>query len=336
MRKLFPGLALLFFAGCGAKEVVVVYSPHGAEMLGDYEALFEAQYPEVDMQWLDMGSQEVLSRVSAERSRPAADVWWGGPSSMFAQAAAGGEGGTEPLLEAYRPEWADQVEADYKDPKDLWYATHRSPLAILFNTQGMSEAQAPQTWDDLVKPEWQGKVTLRKPLASGTMRTFLAAMVYRAPSEDDGIAWLKQLHENTASYPESPNLLFDHLKKNPGRVSVWLLPDIVMQRDRNGFPFGYHVPPQTPMLTEAIALIKGAPHPEWAKKFYNFVTTQDALVQQAKEYAKMPARNDIPPERLPEWMAGLTVEPMGIDPGRMAEQENAWLMRWEKEVYTTK
>jgi len=75
----------------------VVYSPHGPEMLKDAEAQFEAAYPHVDLQWLDMGSQEVYNRVSAERARPACDVWWGGPSTMFMQAAEEG------LLEPYRP-----------------------------------------------------------------------------------------------------------------------------------------------------------------------------------------------------------------------------------------
>lgn len=154
------------FSACSSKEVVVIYSPHGAEMLGDYERLFEAEYPEVDLQWLDLGSQEVYSRISAERARPAADVWWGGPSTMFVRAAAGGEGGGESLLAPYRPAWAEAVEQGERDPGDQWYATHRSPLAILFNTTGPAASAPPQSWDELLLPAWQGKIALRKPLAS--------------------------------------------------------------------------------------------------------------------------------------------------------------------------
>ena len=71
-------LAVLFM-GCDTRETVVVYSPHGVEMLSDYEGLFEAAYPDVDLQWLDMGSQDVFSRVSAERNpdrcAPPSTVW---------------------------------------------------------------------------------------------------------------------------------------------------------------------------------------------------------------------------------------------------------------------
>jgi len=84
---------------------------------------------------------------------------------------------------------------------------------------------------------------------------------------------LKRLDGATESYPESPQFLFDHIKRQEDLISVWLLPDIVLQREHNGFPFEGVLPAQTPVLTEGVAIIKDAPHPEWAKPFYEFVTT---------------------------------------------------------------
>lgn len=327
-------LALLcapLLGGCGsAKQTLVVYSPHGKEMLGDYEKLFETAYPNIDLQPLDMGASDILARLRAEKNRPAASVWWGAPSNLFEEAAAEG------LLAPYRPAWADQLDPAHHDAEDRWYATYRSPLAFLFNTRGMRADEAPQTWDDLLDPRWKGRIALRQPLPSGTMRTFLAAMIWRAPNEDAGIAWLKRLHEATAAYVENPGLLYDHLKKNERRISVWLQPDIVLQRDRNGFPFGYVIPPQTPVLTDGIALVAKAPQPELAKLFYDFVTTQEALAQQARDYAKIPARKDMPPEMLPEWMRGLTLDAMAIDWRVFAEKQAAWCARWEREVYNAR
>jgi iron(III) transport system substrate-binding protein len=326
--------ALLLFAllavGCSSGEVVVVYSPHGKEMLGDYEKKFEAAYPEVDLQWFDLGAQEVYGKIRNESNRPAADVWWGAPSTMFIQAAAEG------LLDPYTPAWAEAVPAEFKAADSTWYATFRSPLAILYNTREMDEAAVPKTWDALLEEQWAGRISLRQPLPSGTMRTFLSAMILRAPDEEAGFAWLKKLHEATASYPESPQLLYDHIKKNADRISVWLQPDIVMQRDRNGYPFGYVVPAETPVLTDGIAIVKGAPHPEWAQRFYEFVTSEEALVQQAHEYAKMPARTDLDATKLPAWMTEEEVTPMHLDWGRMGEMQDAWMDRWQREVYTPK
>lgn len=323
-----PGL----LSACGNREVVVIYSPNGPEMLKDAEAAFEAKYPGVDVQWLDMGSQDVFNRISAERNRPAADVWWGAPSTMFMKAAE------ENLLESYRPECAGAVAAEFKDAKDRWCGTYRSPIAILFNSRHYDKTTAPQTWDDLVSLAWKGKVTLRKPPASGTMRAFLGAMILRAPNEDAGFAWLKQLHTATESYPESPQFLFDHIKKDEALVSVWLMADVILQRERNGYTFDCVVPEGAPVLTEGIAIVKNAPHLEWAKRFYEFVTSREALAKHAHAYAKIPARNDMDPAMLPEWMRDMlggphALKPMSIDWTAFAQKEQTWCDRWEKEVY---
>ncbi len=317
---------LLQGTGCASKQVLVVYSPHGADVLQAYEALFEAAHPGVDVQALDMGASDILGRIRAESARPAADIWWGAPSTLFTQAAAEG------LLAPYVPTWAEAA-GSYRDPQNHWYATYLSPIAIMYNTRGYEADAIPQSWDALLDPAWSGKIALRQPLPSGTMRTFISAMITRAESEDAGIAWLQQLHAATAAYPENPGLLYDHLKKNPERISVWLQPDIVMQRDLNSFPFGYVLPPQTPVLTDGIALVNNAPHPELAKTFYEFVTTREALAHQAKDFAKMPARNDIDPATLPEWMCDLRIDAMPIDWAEFAEKQDAWCSRWEQEVY---
>lgn len=327
---ILASLPLLLAACGGSKNVVVVYSPHGQEVLGDYERLFEAAHPDVDLQWLDMGSKEVHTRIAAEKARPACDVWWGGPHTFFQQAAKEG------LLEPYQPHWSGGIPEGMKDAEGRWYATHRSPLVILFNNTTLDEQSAPQTWDALLDSAWAGKLVIRKPQESGTMRTFLAAMILRQPDEVAGLEWLRKLHAATAAYPESPTLLFDHLKKNPERVSVWLMPDVIMQRNLNGYPFGYVVPPQTPVIAEGIAIVKGAPHPELARQFFEFVTTKEALKQQAERYAKLPARTDIAPEELPEEMRGTAIEPMQIDWATFGEQETALVKQWETEVYTSK
>jgi iron(III) transport system substrate-binding protein len=335
MRLKFAGricgaASWIALAGCSSPEVVVVYSPHGPDVLKDYERAFESAYPEVDVQWYDAGSQEVYSRVRAEQNRPQGDVWWGGPSTLFMQAAKEG------LLDPYRPSWEEAVQPAYRDTQDRWYGTYQSPLAILFNNRRYKEEDVPQTWDDLLDPRWKGKIAMRKPLASGTMRTFIGAMILRAESEDAGIAWLRRLHEAREAYLENPQLYYDHIKKQEDVISVWLMPDIVLQRERNGYPFGFVVPPETPVLTEAIGIIRGAPHREWAVRFYEFVTTAEALAQQAAAYAKMPARTDISPAMLPEWMAELEVKPMKIDWEHFAANEKRWCDRWESEVYNAR
>lgn len=327
MRYLFIfSTVVMVLAGCDRREVVVVYSPHGAEVLGDYEAKFEEAHPEIDLQWIAAGAQEVYARVKNERNRPACDVWWGAPATLFMRAAEEG------LLAPVHPPWAGFLDDNHKDADERWYATFISPIAIMFNTNAYSRDDMPSTYDGLLEPEWSKQIAIRKPLASGTMRTFFSGMIMRQPDLEAGIDWLSRLHEATARYPENPNLLYDHIKKNPERISVWLLPDIVMQHERNGFPFDFKVPAQTPVLPDGIAIVQGGPNPDGARKFFRFVTSEEALIHQAKAYAKMPARTDIDRDKLPPWMTAQEVDALPMDWAALAEEEEAWMQRWEEEV----
>ena len=310
-----------------SSSTVVVYSPHGPEMGKDYEKLFEAAYPHIDVQWLDMGSQDVYNRISAEQQRPSCDVWWGGPSTMFMKAAQQG------FLAPYTPTWASGVGEGFKDTAGHWYGTYNTPIAIIFNTRHYTRNTVPQRWDDLLTPPWNQKIALRFPLPSGTMRTFIGSVMIRQGSDDAGIAWLKQLHAATKAYPKSPQLLFDKIKRNPDLISVWIAPDAVLQREINGYPFDFHIPAQAPVLTEAIAIVAKAPHRENAELFYEFVTTQQALVHQAQTYSKMPTRQDIDSALLPEWMASQSIDALPIDWTLFAEKEQVWIDRWKSEVH---
>ncbi len=316
--------------GTPEKSIVVVYTPHGPEVGKDYEKLFEAAYPHIDMQWLDMGSQDVFNRINAEQQRPSCDVWWGGPSTMFMKAAQQG------LLAAYVPTWDAGVADGFKDPTGYWYGTYKTPIAIMFNTRHYTRDSVPQTWSDLLAPVWDQKIAMRFPLPSGTMRTFIGSVMIREGGDDAGIAWLKQLHASTKDYPKSPQLLFDTMKRNEDLISVWLAPDAVLQREANGYPFDFYVPAQAPVLTEGIALVANAPHRANAELFYEFVTTQEALVHQAQTYAKIPTRSDIDSTQLPEWMTTQTIDALPIDWNLFAEKEQEWMDRWKNEVYETR
>ncbi len=84
-------------AACGdGRTPLVVYSPHGRDLLTLMEKSFEKDHPDVDVRWLDMGSQEVYDRVRSEAANPQADVWYGGPQTIFSPRRGGGPAGALP------------------------------------------------------------------------------------------------------------------------------------------------------------------------------------------------------------------------------------------------
>lgn len=328
-------LSLLVLAGCGGKEhaktIITVYSPHGKPILPECEALFEQAHPDIDVQWLDMGAQDVLDRVRSERANPQGDVWWGAPSTNFIEAANDG------LLAPYRPSWADRTRPEFQDPQDRWYGAAQLLPIIAYNNQALTQEQAPQDWDELLDPTWRGKIVIRYPLASGTMRTIFSAMIWRFYQEtgtpDRGYEWLRRLDANTKEYAADPNLMFQKLARREGIVTLWLMSDIMLQVERYQYPFGFVVPKSgVPVLTDGIALIANSKHPEAARTFYEFVTSVESMALQAKQYARIPTRSDIPKDRLPPWMAQLEVKPIEVDWTAFSKNSRAWMKYWDENI----
>jgi iron(III) transport system substrate-binding protein len=322
-------LALPLLAGCAAddREPLVVYSPHGKELLADYEARFEAEHPDVDVRWLDMGSQQIYDRVRTERANPQASVWWGAPQTTFARAAAEG------LLAPYAPTWADAVEPAARDSLDRWYGTYRTPEVLMFNADRLADEDRPRTWDDLLDPRWRDRLLVRYPLASGTMRTIFGAMVLRQPTVEDGLRWLARLDENTRAYTADPTQLYLRLARGEGDLTLWNMPDVYIQREEGGYPFGYVLPADgTPVLVDGIAVVDGAPAPERARQFYEFVTSQEALIDQARRNYRIPARTDLPADSLPGWMHDDAIVPMPLDWERLEREGPEWMRIWDERI----
>ena len=81
--------ALLFSCNRGGSpsHKLLIYTPHGQDLLRDFIAQYKTLHPDVEVQFLDMGSREILERVRAERNRPQADLWWGAAHTTFQTAA---------------------------------------------------------------------------------------------------------------------------------------------------------------------------------------------------------------------------------------------------------
>ncbi len=325
----------LLLIGCSgdqdSQQEIVVYSPHGKELVGHFADLFEANNPGVKVQWLDMGSQDILDRIRSEQANPQADLWWGAPSSFFMSAAEEG------LLQVYRPTWAAAIDSSRHDAHDLWYGTFLTPEVITFNSQVLTRETAPQDWDDLLSEKWRNKIAIRSPLASGTMRAIYSAMIWRfykdTGSPEQGYDWLLRLDANTKSYPANPTLMYLQIARQEALVTLWNMPDIELQKQVYDYPFDYVIPQSgTPVLIEGLAVVANCKHPELAREFYEFITSAESFSVQAREYFRIPARNDIPRSSLPAWIADTDIEAMAIDWQVFSDNSKEWMKYWDRNI----
>ncbi len=331
-------IGVLGLSNCGGGEsrtALLVYTPHGRDQLTLIETPFEALHPTIDLRWLDMGSQEILDRLRFERRSPQADVWFGGPSTIFDR------GIEDSLLAPYVPAWAEAVGPEGIGPGNLYYPVYRTPAVIAYNSSAVAADEAPRDWEEVLEPRWAGKILIRDPMASGTMRAIWGLILQRSIRETgdtaQGMAWLRRLDGATKTYTLNPALLDEKLARQEGLLTLWDLQDILISRGK-GKPFGYAFPTSgTVVIEDAIGLVNGSRHPEAAKLFIDFVGSREAQLLAARGVYRLPARHDLPADSIPAWVAEvereMIVAPMDWD--LLAKEGPGWMAYWDQRVRGT-
>jgi iron(III) transport system substrate-binding protein len=314
---------------------VVLYSPHGRDQLELLERDFERRRPDIDVRWLDMGSQEILDRLRFERVNPQADVWFGGPTTIFDR------GVRDSVLVPYHPAWADKVDASGIGRDEFYYPAYRTPAVIAYNSRAVPRAEAPKDWDEVLEPRWKDKVIIRDPMASGTMRAIWGLIIARSLRETGdtarGMAWLRRLDGQTKTYTISPALLYEKLARQEGLVSLWDLQDILISESK-GMPLGYVFPRSgTVVIDDAIGLVRGSRHPEAARAFIDYVGGQEAQLLAARGVFRLPARTDLPADSVPRWVAEVEREMVvaDMDWDLLSRYGQDWMSYWDQHVRGT-
>ena len=295
-----------------------------------FEKGFENAHPEVDVQgstWDPGGS----GGVRAEKPNPQADVWFGAPAEAFDRATK------EDLLQPYKPTWAAALDAEGRDAGDNWYGTYLTPEVIGYNREAVKEADAPKDWDDLIDPKWKGKIVIRDPIASGTMRAIFGAIMARSIAQtgkpDAGYEWLRKLDANTREYTLNPTILYQKLGRQEGVVTMWDMPDIATLEQRTRIPVRYSIPSSgTPLLVDGIAVVRGSKHPR-REGVLRVRTTPEAMIAAADSFLRIPARRTyrVQAPRV-DWDAMAQIKPMPVDRRVMAEHLDEWMKYWDANI----
>jgi len=150
-----------------------------------------------------------------------------------------------------------------------------------------------------------------------------------------GWEWLRKLDANTKEYTFNPTILYTKLERQEGVLTLYNMPDMATLQQRRGVNVKYVIPSSgTPLLVDAIAIVRGTDRSEQAKRYYEFVTTKEALVFAADSFLRIPARTDVPNEDLPEWIrdARTRITPMQIDRRLVADSLDAWMTYWDSHI----
>ena len=269
------------------KGTVVVYSPHDADPLNAGVNLFMEKYPNVKVEVVAAGTGELCNRIAAETANPIADVLWGGGADSLAA--------FKEYFEPYVCANDEFIGAAYKDPDGLWIGESPLPMVIFYNKDLIEKdgLTIPETWEDLTKPEWKGKIAYCLPSKSGSAYTQLCTMILGHGGKADGWDFIKKLYDHLdGKIVDSSGKCHKMVADGEFYVGLTLEKAAVQYKDDPSVGFVY---PKdgTSAVPDGVALVKGCPNEENAKLFIDFVTSKECQTEQSGNWGRRPVRSDM-------------------------------------------
>src|SRR5436309_15106533 len=156
--ELYPGEKSLYE---GAKKEGMVVSfdtgPTWANWAAEFAA-FKKRYPEVEIVYNDIGSGATVVALDKARNRPQADT-------AYYFAASGIDAAAKNVVAPFKPVNFDKLNAVFRDPDGKWFTIHTLTVAFIVNTKLVKNV--PQSWADLLKPEYKNTVVYLDPRSTG-------------------------------------------------------------------------------------------------------------------------------------------------------------------------
>lgn len=272
-----------------AEGMVSLYTSLDTQIVDLIIASFTEEYG-IPVEYFRAGSADVSGRVLAEADagQVQADVVDASDVGAFLAMKERG------LLKLYRSPAAESVPDDLRDPDDMWVADRLTQAVIQYNTDELGDLAAPEHWEDLTNPGYQGRTTFfSSSNGDGAPRLFTLAQHF-------GWELLEGLAANQPLRVDTPQLV-TQLLENGERTAAFATNDNIAWRSkREGHPTDYVYSSEgVPTELGAVGLIEGAAHPNAAMLFYDWWMGEEGM-QLLVDGGKYSSRTDLdPPEGNP-------------------------------------
>jgi iron(III) transport system substrate-binding protein len=310
----------------GLEDKVVIYSTHSEDMIEIVADAFEEETG-VTVEFINLKG-ELSERVRAEKENPQSDVMFGGSSAVFMELQA------EDLFEAYAPSWADHVDPLFKDADNFWFGTIQTPVMMAYNSDVLTVEEAPTDWADLTDDKYKDQIVVRNALSSSARATMSCLIQQYEAAGDIDSAWdyLKAVDGNTKQYFGSGSLMMQAVGRQEAAITYAPLNSIIDNKVNNSIPLEVvNAASGSPIITDGIALINNAPHPNAAKAFIDFAGSADIQALLANEFNRMPTNEEAFADS-PSWMSEIEITAMDVDWADLALKQSEWMQTWDTEI----
>jgi putative spermidine/putrescine transport system substrate-binding protein len=295
--ELYPGEKALYDAA--AKEGMVVSfdtGPTWANWAAQFAA-FKKRYPAVEMTYNDIGSAATVLALEKARNRPQADTAY-----YFAASAV--DAAKKDVVAPFKPVNFDKLPDVFRDPDGKWFTIHSLTIAFVVNTKLVKDV--PQSWADLLKPEYKNAVVYLDPRSTGVGQVLAFAANFAAGGDmnnvQPGIDYLGKLHQAGNVLRVVGTTPYAQFVK--GEIPIWISYENDGLKAKYTDGLGDAVAVVIPKEASAaapygISLVKNAPNPNAGKLWLNFIMTDMGQGIFAQGFV----RPSVPGIKLPEGVA---------------------------------
>ncbi|WP_303358309.1 ABC transporter substrate-binding protein [Corynebacterium sp.] len=226
----------------------------------------------IETTYVRLGAGEVIARLKTNQGE--FDVWSGGQAENHLVAHEDGN------IEPYISDNAAALPAEYNDEEGLWTGFYTDSIGFCSNQDELDRlgVDAPTSWDDLLKPEFAGQISMPHPATAGVGYMIIYTL-HQLYGGDDAkvLEYLSNLDNNVVQYSKSAATGTQMAGRGEAAVGIALDSDCVMAQEEGFSNLEYTYPEEgTGYEVGAVSLLKGAPNTEEAQRYFDWIVSAEA------------------------------------------------------------
>ena len=165
------------------------------------------------------------------------------------------------LLAPYVPAAAGQYPPELKDPEGYWNALLLYVFTPGINTTLVPKERAPKTYQDLLDPQWKGKMAWNPSSIAGAIG--FVGNILTSMGEARGMDYLKALaRQKVVNVEASARAILDQVIAGEYAIGLMTFNHHTVISAQKGAPSDWLKLEPVPVAFDAAGILKDAPHPE--------------------------------------------------------------------------